>query len=126
MKILRRLIGLVLGVAALYGAYRLAQANGDPVTVDYVYGTLPEAPQWMVVGAAFLSGAALTALLLTYRLAKQGLVARRYRKTVRGLESEIHELRNLPLAGGEGTGGPEPLTAAASGAERGSAAGPSA
>jgi hypothetical protein len=30
---------------------------------------------------------------------KKNLVARRYRKVVRGLESEIHQLRNLPLAG---------------------------
>ena len=72
--------------------------------------------------ASFGLGAAAATLLLLYRMAKQGLVTRRYRKTVRGLESEIHQLRNLPLAGGEGAG-PAPLT---TGAEGGSAAGPSA
>jgi hypothetical protein len=36
---------------------------------------------------------------LVYQVLTKDLVARRYRKTVRSLESEIHQLRNLPLAG---------------------------
>jgi len=122
MKILRRLLAFALLVVLLWAFYRFAQANAGVIVIDLIYATLPEAPLWMVLFASFGLGAALAMLLLVYPMAKQGLVTRRYRKTVRGLESEIHQLRNLPLAGGEGDGS-ELLAADA---ERGSAAGPSA
>ncbi len=123
MKILRRLLTLALLIGGLVLGYRLAQANGSPVALDLLYTTLPELPQWMVVGASFLLGAGVAALLMFYQLAKLGLVTRRYRKTVRGLESEVHQLRNLPLAGGEGAG--STAAGAGVGAERGSAPGTS-
>ena len=69
---------------------------------------------------AFGVGAVLAVTLTLYQMAKLGLVARRYRKTVRGLESEIHQLRTLPLAAEEGSASP-----AGAGAQRGSPAGPS-
>jgi len=122
MKILRRLLSFALLVVLLWAFYIFAQANAAAVVIDLKYAQLPEAPLWMVLIATFGLGAVLATLLLLYQVAKQGLVTRRYRKTVRGLESEIHQLRNLPLAGGEGPGS-ELLTADA---ERGSAAGPSA
>ena len=65
--------------------------------------------------------AVVAALLTFYQMAKLGLVARRYRKAVRGLESEVHQLRNLPLADDEGSASP-----AGTGAQRGSPVGPSA
>jgi hypothetical protein len=41
-------------------------------------------------------------------LARSRLVARRYRREVGGLEAEIHQLRNLPLAAeGETAGASE-------------------
>ena len=125
MKILRRLLAFALLVALGWVFYQFAKANAGIVVVDLIYAQLPEAPQWLVLIASFGLGAALATLLLLYRMARQGLVTRRYRKTVRGLESEIHQLRNLPLAegGGAGTGA---LSATASEVERGSAAGPSA
>ncbi len=125
MKILRRVLAFALLISVLWVGYRFAQANAGIVIIDLLYVQLPEAPQWMVLIASFGLGAALAALLLFYRMARQGLVTRRYRKTVRGLESEIHQLRNLPLAGGEGAG-PGSLGATSAGAEGGSAAGPSA
>ena len=48
-----------------------------------------------------LRGAGFTSASLFYQVARKSLVARRYRKTVAGLESEIHQLRNLPLASSE-------------------------
>ena len=121
MKMLRRLLSFGLLVAALVAGYRLAQANGELVTLDLIYTQIPDVAQWMVVGGAFLTGAVLAVLLTLYQMAKLGLVARRYRKAVRGLESEIHQLRNLPLAEEEAS-----ATPAGTGAQRGSPVGPSA
>ena len=118
MKLLRRLIVISLAVAGLVLGYRWAQVNGEPVTLDFLWVQVPEVAQWMVVLASFLLGVALTVVVMLYQMAKLGLVARRYRKTVRGLESEIHQLRNLPLAEGAGDASP-----AGPGPEGGSPAG---
>jgi len=119
MKILRRVLVFGLAIAALVLGYRLAQANGQLLTLDLLYVKVPDVAQWMVVLGAFATGAVLAVVLTVYQMAKLGLVARRYRKTVRGLESEIHQLRNLPLAEEEGSASP-----AGPGAQRGSPAGP--
>ena len=52
----------------------------------------------MALLIAFGAGLLLASVSLGYKVIKKNLVARRYRKEVKGLESEIHQLRNLPLA----------------------------
>jgi hypothetical protein len=68
------------------------------VTVSYVLGEFTGVPLWAVLLVSFASGVALAGIVALYRLAKLGLITRRYRKTVHGLEAEVHQLRNLPLA----------------------------
>jgi len=96
--------GLLLAVfaAALVGGWRFAARNGAPVSVDLLVTTTGEAPMWLVLLVAFAAGAALVGAAALYRLAVLGLVARRYRKKLSGLEAEVHQLRNLPLAGDPG------------------------
>jgi hypothetical protein len=71
------------------------------VVVDLLFMTAPPTPLWLALVLAFSLGASGAALLLLYELGKLGLTTRRYRKTVASLESEIHQLRNLPLAAEE-------------------------
>jgi hypothetical protein len=71
------------------------------VTVSYAFGQFPPVPQWLALLAAFAVGAAAAGLIGLYQVAKLRLVARRYRKTVRGLEAEVHQLRTLPLSSDE-------------------------
>ena len=97
MKLLRRLIGLALFLAAFVLAYRLAGANADRVTVDLLFATTPSAELWVVLLCAFGVGAAAAGTALLFEIARLGLLSRRYRKTVAGLETEIHQLRNLPI-----------------------------
>ena len=47
-------------------------------------------------------GAVAAALVLGVQVARLALTARRYRKLASGLEEEVHQLRNLPLAAPEG------------------------
>ena len=54
----------------------------------------------------------ISSLFLVFSSAKNGLVNRRYRKAIGGLEAEVHQLRNLPLAPdsearGSPAGGPQ-------------------
>lgn len=102
MKWLRRLIGLALLGGFAYVSYRLPQDNAVLVNVDLLAWQAPPVPLWMALGLAFLCGVLCASAGLLYKLATKSLVARRYRKTLSGLESEIHQLRNLPLAGSEG------------------------
>ena len=103
MRSVLRLLWVAAFVGVLVIGWRFASANGAPVPVSYVFGELTDVPLWLALLAAFALGVASTALVAIYQALRRGLVMRRYRKTVRGLESELHQLRNLPLATGDGS-----------------------
>lgn len=89
------LVGLVFVSSAL------PDANSVLVNVDLLFWQAPPLELWLALGLSFLIGVLCASAGLFYQLAKKSLVARRYRKAVVGLESEVHQLRNLPLAGSE-------------------------
>jgi len=97
MRIVRRLLMLAVFVGILVLGWSFASRNADPVAVNYVLGELSGVPLWAVILGSFGAGVIVAGLLSLFELTKQGLVARRYRKTAEGLESEIHQMRNLPL-----------------------------
>jgi len=98
MRVVRRLLVVVLFVAALVLGWWFARANSAAVTVDYLVGRLGDVSLWAALLGAFAAGAAVAGGIGLYQVAKLQLVRRRYRKTVRSLEAEVHQLRNLPLA----------------------------
>ncbi len=98
MRVVRRLLVVALFVAALVLGWRFARANSAAVTVDYLVGQLGDVSLWAALLGAFAAGAATAAGIGLYQVAKLQLVRRRYRKAIRGLEAEVHQLRNLPLA----------------------------
>jgi hypothetical protein len=100
MKTVRRLIALALLAGLFVVAWVFASRNAKEIeVVDLLLYQIPKVPIWMALSAAFGIGALSAGVALVYQVLKKDLVARRYRKTVRSLESEIHQLRNLPLAG---------------------------
>jgi uncharacterized membrane protein YciS (DUF1049 family) len=99
MRTVRRLLALVLFVAALVLGWRFAAANLAPVRVHYLLGAIEGVPLWGALVAAFGVGFALAALGALYPMARLSLTARRWRRVAHGLEEELHQLRNLPLAG---------------------------
>ncbi len=98
MQLARRLLWLALIVAILVFGWQLAARNSTVVDLDYMLGRLSGVALWLVVLVAFAAGAGAATLIASYRMLKLGLLTRRYRKTVTGLEAEVHQLRNLPLA----------------------------
>jgi uncharacterized integral membrane protein len=115
MRMLRRL--LVVGVfgALFFGAWRFVNGNVAPTSVDLVFFDLHGVPLWSALLGAFTLGALCAGASLFYELAKKSFAARRYRKELAGLESEIHQLRNLPLAAPDTRAGPAPPGRAAAG-----------
>ncbi len=98
MRWVRRGLVLALLVAVMIAGWRFAAENQQPVSVHYVAGEFSELALWQVMLAAFSAGAGLVGVFAVFWSAKNSLAARRYRKALGGLEAEIHQLRNLPLA----------------------------
>jgi uncharacterized integral membrane protein len=107
MRMLRRLLVVAVFVALFAVVWRFVGGNRDPVPIDLVFLQL-SVPLWVALLGAFLLGALSAGASLIYELTKKSFAARRYRKQMAGLESEIHQLRNLPLAAPEAREGPAP------------------
>ena len=113
MRVVRRLLWVALAALVLVVGWRFASQNGTPVTIDLIVMRLGDAPLWVGLVSAFGLGAVCAGLGALYEVTRLGLLARRYRKAVVRLESEIHQLRNLPLSGDEGEHHPPPVAEAA-------------
>jgi uncharacterized membrane protein YciS (DUF1049 family) len=107
MAALRRLLLLLLLAAILFAAWRFGVRNAEPVTVYAFVGEFSGVALWAALASAFALGAAVMGLLAAFQLAKTGLLARRYRRALAGLEAEVHQLRNLPLSPDENAPGDE-------------------
>jgi uncharacterized integral membrane protein len=107
MTLLRRVLALLLFVALLVAGWQFADSNGATVTVDYLVGDIVDVALWRVLLSAFGLGVLVTGLALGLRLAAAGLAARRTRKELTQLESEVHQLRNLPLSESERHASPQ-------------------
>ena len=115
MVYVRRLLLFLVfaGVACI--AYVFPTSNTEPIALGFDwFGAsyrLPEVPVWVIVSIAYVFGVGTATAALTWKILKQSLAGRRYRKTVAGLESEIHQLRNLPLEGADAVGSDPALAA---------------
>ena len=112
MRLARKLLGIALFGAILVFGWRFAADHAGPVTIKTPVSEGAEVSLWMALLVAFALGAALTGVAAAYQAARMGLLARGYRKIIRGLESEVDQLRNLPLsdddpAPGRPVSGPE-------------------
>jgi len=109
---LRRVLLALVFVALFAVVWQFVGGNQGPVSIDLVFLQL-SVPLWAALLGAFGLGALSAGASLVYELAKKSFAARRYRKQMAGLESEIHQLRNLPLAAPEAREGPAPPRPAA-------------
>lgn len=104
MVVARRLILLALFVGLLWLGWQFAHSNGAEIDVDLLIARFPNVSTWLTLLVTFLAGGLLIGGLVGLQLLRANLKTRRYRKTVARLEAEIHQLRNLPLAGADTPG----------------------
>ncbi len=97
MKLRRLFAGLAIALLVVV-ARLFPDRNGDLVAVDLLLGSTPLIPLWVVVLGAFGFGALLSAILFGLFLIRSKLLRRRYRKAVADLETEVHQLRTLPIS----------------------------
>jgi len=107
MKMLRRLLTLALMAGAFVVAYQFGK-NAEPISVRLFEWSTPPAPAWLVLGVAFGGGLLAASALWLFQVIRLSLLGRRYRKEVAALETELHRLRNLPLAAEGGAALPAP------------------
>jgi len=98
MIVLRRILAAVFFLALFAFAWRFASENSTRVDLYLGVTTIAAAPLGMVVAVSFGAGAALAGILMLYSYLRAQLMVRRYRIAAQRLETEIHELRNIPLA----------------------------
>jgi uncharacterized membrane protein YciS (DUF1049 family) len=101
MRWARRVLVVAVFVAVFYLAWRFAMDNSGVVIIKTPVVQDAEVLLWIALLVAFALGAVLAGLVAAYQVARMGLLARRYRKIIRGLEAEVHQLRNLPLTNDE-------------------------
>ncbi len=102
MHTFRRVLSVVGSIALALAIVLFATqpTNQEPVAVHYLFGAA-EVPLWQLVGAAFVVGCVAAWLLTILPWTRAKLSARRHRKRAERLESELHQLRNLPLSRNE-------------------------
>lgn len=100
MVLIRRLMVAGIFAATLIAGWMFAARNADTVAVDVLAVRVSDVKLWLALLIAFAAGGLLAGVIGMLALAKARMVTRRYRKSVAGLESEVHQLRNLPLASG--------------------------
>lgn len=101
MRWVRRWIGVALIAVLLIGGWSLKAENADTVAVSFLFGEI-HLELWEALICAFGAGFVLAGIGWLWAGVRSRMIERRYRKAVGGLEAEIHQLRNLPLAtGGE-------------------------
>jgi uncharacterized integral membrane protein len=96
MRWVRRWIGVALIAAVLVVGWSLKAGNATTVAVDFLFGSVHLELLEALLGA-FSMGFAIAGCGWLGLAVRSRMVQRRYRKIVGGLESEIHQLRNLPL-----------------------------
>lgn len=95
MRVLRNL-GILLLVIIFCLAAALSYSNSAPVSFDYLVGTV-QMRLVLLLLLAFILGVIVTLLLSGWRLLAQRREVARLRKKLRGTETELKNLRNLPL-----------------------------
>ncbi len=97
-RVLLGVLSAVLFVGALVVGWNLGAANATTIDIDLLWIRIAEITVWQLSLAAFSTGAGLVLLLASFLGTRGWLLRRRYRSTIRRLESELHQLRSLPLA----------------------------
>jgi hypothetical protein len=106
-------VGLVLGL--VFSGWSFRSGNAGVIDLDLVWIRLPNVEVWWAIVMAVGVGAVLGGVPVGLAWLRQRLLNRRHRKAIERLESEVHRLRSLPIAGARGGTLDEPAAGASIG-----------
>ena len=101
MRALRRVLAIAAFVGVLVAGWRFAADHPQPVRIHYWVGETGDIALWVALLGAFAAGGVTVGAFAAFELTRLSLLARRWRRAAARLESQVHELRNLPLSPGE-------------------------
>lgn len=99
MQWLRTVLVLGIALGLIWTGWSFRSGNAEPVDLDLVWFRMQNVPVWWALSLAVFAGACAGGVAGGLAWLRQRLVNRRYRKTIERLESEVHQLRSLPLEG---------------------------
>lgn len=91
------LIGLFVGT--LWMGWTFRAGNSAPIDLELIWIQVPNVEIWRVILLTLFLGASLSALIFGFAWLRARLLNGRYRRAIKRLEAELHEMRSLPLAG---------------------------
>ncbi|MEZ4330620.1 MAG: LapA family protein [Myxococcota bacterium] len=97
MQWLRTALVLAIALGLIWMGWSFRSGNAEPVDLDLVWFRMQNVPVWWALSLAVLAGTFAGGIVGGLAWLRQRLVNRRYRKTIERLESEVHQLRSLPL-----------------------------
>ncbi len=97
-RILLLMSALVFFAGALWLGWSFRAGNAGPIDLDLIWLQIPSIELWwsLVLAAGF--GGTIATLVVGFAWLRIRLLNRRYRKAIERLESELHQMRSLPLA----------------------------
>ena len=98
---MKRILLLIAGIGTIAIAAWLGMsfpaANATPVDLDLLWFRIPNLEVWSLMLVSVGTGVFVTSVFGGFLLLRGWIVGRRYRKIIKRLESELHQLRSLPL-----------------------------
>jgi uncharacterized membrane protein YciS (DUF1049 family) len=99
MKGIRTVLVVAATLGLLWIGWSFRSRNAGAIDLDLVGIRLPNVEVWWALSVATGIGLSLGAFVVGFAWLRQRILNRRYRSTIARLESEIHQLRSLPLSG---------------------------
>jgi uncharacterized membrane protein YciS (DUF1049 family) len=99
MKVFQTILVVAATLGLLWIGWSFRSGNAGAVDVDLVWVRLPSVEIWWALSVAGGVGVGLGAFVVGFAWLRQRILNRRYRSTIARLESELHQLRSLPLSG---------------------------
>ena len=100
-RLLLLLVAFGLFVGALWLGWTFRAANASAVDLDLVWVRVPSDELWWLLVLGICFGALLATLVVGFAWLRGRVLNRRYKKVIARLESELHQMRSLPLASSE-------------------------
>jgi len=91
----------VLFVGALWLGWSFRAANAMPIDLDLIWLRVPNLELWWLLFVAACFGAFVATIVVGFAWLRGWELNRRYRRAIKRLESELHQMRSLPLASSE-------------------------
>jgi uncharacterized membrane protein YciS (DUF1049 family) len=88
--------GLFVGMLSVGWMFR--DRNSNSIDLELIWFQVSDIEIWWVILVAMALGGGLAAMPLSFAWLRSRLLNMRYRRAIKRLESELHEMRSLPLA----------------------------